>query len=117
MHPSVQSSSSTILASKAQSMQVCIESAVSMPGGSADVAHKDHDDSPRKMVLRSQPVQLSSATLDPPAGNSSRAEGDKRDWHCSRVLNLTATSSSHESGQGERYVGSYCLENSNKAQN
>ena len=63
-------------------------------GGSADVAHKDLDDSPRKMVLRNKPIQLSSAVLD--VGNSSHIDGayglQGKDEPSVRVLNLTANS-------------------------
>ena len=63
-------------------------------GGSADVAHKDLDDSPRKMVLRNKPIQLSSAVLDLSSG--SHADGahtaQGKEEPSIRVLNLTANS-------------------------
>ena len=66
-------------------------------GGLADVAHKDLDESPRKMVLKSKPIQLSSAVLD--IGSSTQADGayapqnlQGKDEPSVKVLNLTANS-------------------------
>ena len=62
-------------------------------GGSADVAHKDLDDSPRKMVLRNKPIQLSSAVLD--MGSGGQVDGHSvqcKEEPSMKVLNLTANS-------------------------
>lgn len=87
-------------------------------GGSADVAHKDLDDSPRKMVLKNQPIQLSSAVLDMGSGSFADELGKEdcvptKNEPSIRVLNLTANSRLSADGNlqaSQRYVPSQCIE-------